>query len=140
MIAGLLITVAVAVAACGSDDPAEPGASPEPPATSGDQTIPADALTIEEVIAMSADIPRLVKGYVVAVDGEPIRLCSALLESYPPQCGGPSLVIEGVDLASLGGLATTDEPDLAQVAWSESEMAFLGDIGPGTITVSDPSS
>ncbi|MGI8607069.1 MAG: hypothetical protein ACR2L0_07950, partial [Gaiellaceae bacterium] len=29
----------------------------------------------------------VVEGAIVAMDGEPARLCSALLESYPPQCG-----------------------------------------------------
>ena len=30
-----------------------------------------------------------------------VRLCDAVLESFPPQCGGATLVVDGLDLASL---------------------------------------
>ena len=34
-----------------------------------------------------------VRGFIVAVRNEPVRLCEALTESDPPQCGGDSLVL-----------------------------------------------
>ena len=37
------------------------------------------------------------------VDGEQARLCAALAESFPPQCGEPSLVVENLDTASSQG-------------------------------------
>ena len=61
----------------------------------------------------------MVKGTIVAPAGEAIRLCSALLESDPPQCGGSSLVVEGLDLSTVEGLTETNDPSLAQVQWSE---------------------
>jgi hypothetical protein len=138
-IAGLLIAVAVTGAACGGDDPA-PAASGTPPATGSDSTFPADALTIEQALGGGGDLPLLVKGFVVAADGETPRFCSALLESYPPQCGGPSLEIERLDLTSIDGLQSTDDPDLAQVTWSETEITLLGNVADDTITVADDAS
>jgi len=95
--------------------------------------------TIEQAIASTLQGPLMVKGYLVAPEGGPVRLCSALLESYPPQCGEPSLVVEGLDLATVEGLAQTSEPDLAQVTWSDAEISILGDVEDGVITVSQTS-
>jgi hypothetical protein len=43
----------------------------------------------------------IVEGGIVATDGGPVRLCYALLESYPPQCGEPALELRGLDLDAL---------------------------------------
>jgi hypothetical protein len=76
-----------------------------------------------------------VRGYVVAPEGEPIRLCEALLESYPPQCGEPSLVVRGLDLAKVPGLVSTDDPALARVSWSERPVELAGTVEDGILTV-----
>ncbi len=107
-------------------------------ACGGDATTPTDAaggtLSIEQALAAGGG-PLTVKGYVVAPEGESVRLCSALLESYPPQCGDPSLVVEGLDLAAVDGLIQTAEPDLAQVSWTDTEVAVTGELGNGVLTV-----
>ena len=52
--------------------------------------------------------PETVTGYVIAVTGEPTRLClGAVAESFPPQCVGESLVVEGLDLSTLDGATST---------------------------------
>ena len=38
----------------------------------------------------------------VAPDGT-VRLCDAIAESFPPQCGGASIEVSGLDLSSRGG-------------------------------------
>jgi hypothetical protein len=118
------LALALALAACGGD---EGGA-------------PVGELTIQEATASTLAGPLTVKGYIVAAEGQPIRLCTALLESYPPQCGQPFLVVEGLDLATLEGLSSTDDPSLAQVSWSDREIAFLGEVEGGVLTVSEPPS
>lgn len=132
----LALVLALASAACGgseessrSDDAA--GASP-----SAGAPIPGGGLTIAEALASKLDGPLMVKGFLVAPDEQPIQLCSALLESYPPQCGGDSLVVEGLDLATVDGLTKTDDPSLAQVTWSDSEISVLGSVEDGTLAVS----
>ena len=63
-----------------------------------------------------------------------MRLCSALLESYPPQCGEPSLVVEGLDLATVAGLTSTNDPSLAQVTWSDMRDLRAGELVDGVLT------
>jgi hypothetical protein len=128
-----VLAAGVALAGCGGAE--EPGAQPP----SSGAPIPGGGLSIDEAIASSLPGPLQVKGFIVAPEGEPVRLCSALLESYPPQCGGSSLVVEGLDLAAVEGLTSTDDPSLAQVTWSEAEVSLLGDVADGVITVSQTS-
>jgi hypothetical protein len=116
----LLVVASVALAACGGG-----GAGP-----------PAGDLTIQEAMDSADEGPLSVKGYIVAPEGGPIRLCSALLESYPPQCGEPSLVVLGLDLETVGGLTSTTDPSLAQVTWSDAELSLLGEVADGVITIS----
>jgi hypothetical protein len=47
-----------------------------------------------EAVERGTDEPQLVSGYVIERDGVP-RLCEAILESFPPQCGEPSLRLVG---------------------------------------------
>jgi hypothetical protein len=71
-----------------------------------------------------------VRGALLAT-GDATRLCSALLESYPPQCGEPSLVVEGLDLEGFEGLESTDD---GSVSWADSVVLY-GDVQDGTLTV-----
>lgn len=94
-----LLPVLLALAACGGDD--ERRASPAAGAP-----IPGGGLSVSEAKASALGGPLMVKGYLIERGGEK-RLCEAILESYPPQCGEPSLRIEG-DLSQLEG-AMRDE-------------------------------
>lgn len=87
------------------------------------------------VLAACAGSEETVRGYVVAPEGAPVRLCQALAESYPPQCGGSSIVVEGLDLASVPGLVSTDDPALARVSWSEREVELTGVVADGVLRV-----
>ena len=69
------------------------------------------------------------RGAVVATREE-VRLCSALAESYPPQCGGPSLKVEGLDLSTVEGLKSH-----AGVRWTETEIKLLGHVRNGVLTI-----
>jgi hypothetical protein len=89
-------SVALARAASDRDDDADPpapsGAAGTMPAPTG--KIGAGGISVAEAIDSPSPENLLVFGYLVeASDG--LRLCSALLESEPSQCGAPSLAIEG---------------------------------------------
>ena len=121
----LLLSIAIlALAACGSGEPAEDPATPPPAARAA-----GPGLSVQEALASKLDVPLLVRGYVVAAGGE-IRLCDALAESYPPQCGVASLVVEGVVLDELPGLTTAED-----VAWSEREVELFGRVEDGVLLV-----
>ncbi|HEY3070084.1 MAG TPA: hypothetical protein VGJ34_07175 [Gaiellaceae bacterium] len=93
---------------------------------SGGQSGP---LSVQQALDGTSGEPHLVRGALIAT-GETIRLCSAILESYPPQCGGPFLVVEGLDLGSLEGLTTADG-----VTWSDRQVELRGTVAEGTLTI-----
>lgn len=105
----LLLSV-LALAACGADDEGG-GAAP----------IPGGGLSVQEALDSDLDGPLLVRGYLIERDGE-LRLCEAILESSPPQCGEPSLRVESETLTP-----------------SEERASVLGEVEDGTITVSETS-
>ena len=110
-----LIVVALTLAGCGSDEPAS---EPRPP--SAGAPAPGGGLSVAEAIGGDADGPLLVRGYLIERDGE-LRLCEAILESYPPQCGEPSLLVEG---------------EVERPARDE-QVSVLGDVEDGVIRVTD---
>ena len=50
-------------------------------------------LSIEEARDQDGSVVE-VEGYLIERGGE-LRLCEAILESFPPQCGEPSLRVDG---------------------------------------------
>jgi hypothetical protein len=92
-------------------------------------SVPSAGVSVEQALQMKTDEPLLVKGFLV-LDGGHARLCSALAESYPPQCGGPSLIVEGLPPSNRQGLKEAEG-----VAWSEREVAFLGTVDDGRLRV-----
>ena len=51
-----------------------------------------------------------------------VLICDAIAESFPPQCGGARMRVEGLDLASLPGLQTEGD-----VSWAEG-VTLLGSV------------
>lgn len=97
LLAGLAV-MTVVVAGCGGDD---------------DEAAPVGPITVEQLVARSSDTPIQVEGFLLA-QGAVVRLCAAILESYPPQCGEPSVELVGLDLDEVPG--TTAE---GEVVWLE---------------------
>ena len=110
----LLLSV-LALAGCGS---AEDEQAAQAPAPSAGAAIPGGGLSVQEAIDSELDGPLMVKGYLIERAGE-LRLCSAILESSPPQCGEPSLLVEGPAPAP-----------------SEEQASLLGEVDGGMIAVS----
>lgn len=92
----LLGLLALACSGCGSDD-GEAGATT--PATGG-----AFEFT----------------GYLFRVQGE-TRICDAILESYPPQCGGESYKVTGLDFSGVQGLE-----EAQGVSWTDRPVTLKG--------------
>lgn len=129
----VIAVTALTLAACGDDNGAGNGTPPEgplPPVTSGPVSAVGPGISIAEAIAFGPAEPLLVNGFIVATQDQ-VRFCSALFESYPPQCGGDSLRVEGLDLATIEGLTTAEG-----VTWSDQPIQLLGSVQDGVITVS----
>jgi hypothetical protein len=65
-------------------------------------------------------------------NGDDVRLCAALAESFPPQCGGGSITVVGLDLETLDGLTTEGD-----VTWSDLPVTVEGVLEDGTLTVGE---
>jgi plastocyanin len=63
-------------------------------------------------------------------------LASVLLESYPPQAGGATFALTGLDLDDLVGLTSTvDQAGTTPVVWSDYPVTVGGVIQEGTLQV-----
>lgn len=123
----LLVVGALALSACGSEEADEP-ATPQQPSIAGIGAGP--GISIDEAIALESSEPVLVNGWVYARAGE-VRFCDAIAESYPPQCPGVSLLVEGLTLEEVDGLQRA-----SGVAWS-GRTKLLGVVADGKITVGE---
>jgi hypothetical protein len=133
-----LVLVLLFTGCSGSDgDDAERRAPPAPPAARRAPPAPPPAsatgpgLTVSAALRYDVGGPLLVRGFLVARRSE-IRLCEALAESYPPQCGGAWLVVQGMSLSDVEDVQTAEG-----VSWTDGEVKLLGVIEKGTLVVSD---
>ena len=111
----LLALLTLAIAACGSGtESGAPGNS---------------AITVKQALTAKPGESVLVRGALI-VSGGTTRLCYAILESYPPQCGVPSLVVRDLDLNTVGVLTSANS-----VTWSDREVRLRGTVTDGTLTV-----
>jgi len=84
-----ILAAVLVLAGCGGAE-----SEPSQPVPSAGQPIPGGGLSVRDAIDSDLDGPLMVKGYLIERNGE-LRLCEAILESSPPQCGEPSLRVEG---------------------------------------------
>lgn len=113
----VLVGAVTALSACGSGEPAE------------------TVLTVDQALAVEEGETVRVQGMLVVTEGEAV-LASALLESYPPQAGGSTLSLQGLDVETLVGLSSTvGEAGSAQVAWSDYSLVLEGVMEDGVLEV-----
>jgi hypothetical protein len=130
LIATLL--AAAALAGCGGDDSSgdtAAGGGTSVPQTSGIAAGP--GISIDDALASDSDEPQLVNGNLLVQDGQ-ARLCYALAESFPPQCGGSSLLVTGLKIAEVDGLMVEGD-----VMWTDRPIQLLGIVSDGIITLSE---
>jgi hypothetical protein len=115
----LLFLLAACTAQGNPDD--SPPASPVPVLVVV-EGLPGDGpgLSVAEALTHGPtdDLVTVTGALFVDADGT-VRLCDAIAESFPPQCGGDRIVVEGLDLE--------DVPDLQEengVRWAESATLF----------------
>ena len=119
----LLLGLAVffIAAACGDDDDAP---------QDGLSTGVGPGISVSDALASDLPGPLLVNGFIVA-RGDNVRLCSALAESFPPQCAQESLKVDGLDLASVEGLKTEQD-----VSGSDDQRQILGEVEGDVLRIS----
>ena len=119
------LVVAVLILACGGNDdqPTTGGAA------GGASSATGPGISVQEALNSDLEGPLLINGFIVAT-GDGVRLCSALAESYPPQCAGESLAVEGLDLTRFDDLQEAEG-----VTWSN-QVQVLGEVDDDTLVVS----
>ena len=135
--------VAAALAGCGDDGTtaattAAPSAAgsqlalPDSTSPDGDRLLPVGGLTVGVLTADTTGGPLLARAYVVVAPDGTARLCDALAESSPPQCGGASIVVTGLPPELVDGLQAR-----SGVRWSEAPVQLIGTV-VGGVFVNDP--
>ncbi len=119
------LTAAFVLAACAAptdiDNPTAPGTAPVLVIAEGDAGGP--GLSVADALEHQAtdDIVTVSGALFVDADGT-MWLCDAIAESFPPQCGGDRIEVEGLDPGDVPNLQ--EEQD---VRWSES-VTLVGSV------------
>jgi hypothetical protein len=118
----------------GDDTVTNDGLPPAPTDGEGDEPasggfVVDGGIDIPDALAYEGTEVVAVRGYFVA-DESTARLCEALAESYPPQCGGVSVVVNNPEV--LSDVALVEE---GGTQWSEDYVTVLGHIVAGELTI-----
>lgn len=128
--AGILTLISVILVTCAGS--AAPASESPPSAASPAPADPGPAIDTDALLADGSLEGKVVRvsGFFLAA-GDTARLCSVVLESYPPQCGGGTVRITGeVPAAVLSALESTTEPALARATWGQVDVTGVFR-GPG---------
>ncbi len=113
-----------------NDTPMGDAEPPGPPGGDGQSGMLVDGgLSVADAIAYKGDEAVAVQGFVVIQEGV-ARLCDALAESFPPQCGQAGIVI-----VNPQDLPDTDLVEEGTTQWSDDVVSVLGYIEDGELTV-----
>lgn len=84
-------------------------------------------LTIPDALTTDATGIIAVQGFLID-DGQEARLCELLAESFPPQCGGASILIDSLDQIDPDELVSGGD-----VTWTDQLVTVLGELVDGTL-------
>ncbi|HSP29703.1 MAG TPA: hypothetical protein VLN74_14210 [Ilumatobacteraceae bacterium] len=79
-----------------------------------------DRQTVEGFVEGGASGTVEVEGFLL-IDGDRARLCAAIAESYPPQCGGASVELSDLDPTAFADVLTTE----GDVSWLDGAVLLL---------------
>lgn len=124
-----LLSLALLLAACGADTSVDDDGTPLPTDGSAGAPVlviadgdgdPGSGLSVAQALThqMTDDLVTVTGALFVDPDGT-VRICDAIAESFPPQCGGDRMVVEGLDLETIADLQTEGD-----VSWAEGVSLF----------------
>ena len=116
----------------GDDEPLFVGDEPVTPGPGDDDgLVLGGGMSIDEALANDIDGGFAIMGFYYD-DGSGPLLCDALAESFPPQCGGPSIPLDNSVGVELDGLQTEQG-----VSWTDQPAVLVGEIVDGVFVVQD---
>ena len=111
-LAALLVVVALSVACGGDDAAADTGAGQK---------------DIAGALGASMGSEVTVSGFLIVDRDGNTRLCSGLLESFPPQCGDDRIDLAGLDVSSVPNISTTQgESEISTAMWTDTQITVTG--------------
>lgn len=118
-IAPLVLPVVLAACGAASVTPAPPDGA-DPILVIADGGGAGDGISVADALGHRAtdDLVLVAGALFVDADGT-VWLCEAIAESFPPQCGGDRIEVQGIDLAAIEGLEQANG-----VRWAESVTLF----------------
>jgi hypothetical protein len=127
-ILGAIVAVVMSVFACAGGPSGQDSGNPSGP----DSGV---VLTVEQALVAEEGQDLYVRGAVLSTSGKTV-LASAVAESYPPQAGGATIPVAGLDLAALVGLSSTaGQAGMADVTWSDYWPTLRGVVKAGVLQV-----
>ena len=136
--AGVVAAIVALAALAGCSD--DGGTAAAPATTAAASTAPAEqpspaagimlagaGLSVAE--ALSADTPDgliVVRAHLLVASDRSARLCDALLESFPPQCGGAAMGVTNIPEGFLDGLSAG-----GGLRWSDQPLQLIGRMRDG---------
>jgi hypothetical protein len=123
LLVALLVLAACGTAASTSTDPGNASEGPVLVVVDGRDTPDSGGISVADAIGHQPtdDIVLVTGALFVDADGT-VLLCDAIAESFPPQCGGERIRVEGLDLARVAGLQEANG-----VRWAEG-VTLLGSV------------
>ena len=107
--------IATLFAACGDDE--SNGAAAEP-------------LSIADALEAEGEV--LVTGYLFVLDGS-VVLAELVAESFPPQPGGATITVKGLDVDALNLEEAPGGSELATTKWSAESITLTGSLVSGVL-------
>ena len=104
------LLLAVLMIACGSSDSDNAGVT-----------------EISQALAAAEGSETSASGFLIADRDGLVRLCSQLLESFPPQCGGDRIDLPGFDASSVPGTQRAQVTnDIQTLIWTNDPISITG--------------
>ena len=112
----LVTLVAALFAACGDD---------------GSDDTATEPVSISDAIELEGRVA--VTGTLFVLDGGTVLLSELVAESFPPQPGGATITVEGLDLGTLDLEEAPLGSELATTKWSAEPITLTGSMVSGTL-------
>jgi hypothetical protein len=116
----LVATALVSILAACTEPAAAPSSGGEPVLLIADGGISEPGMSVAQALGhrTTDDLVTVTGALFVDPDGT-VRLCDAIAESFPPQCGGDRILVQGLDLDAVASLQTEGD-----VSWAEGVTLF----------------
>jgi hypothetical protein len=88
----------------------------------------------------AASDSETVSGFIF-IDSTGSHVCESMMESYPPQCGGPNVKLLNLDPEAVVALMSPDDPTSAPVSWTDYRAGVEGvpeENGLSEVVLTDP--